>query len=31
MVAGYFGRHTETMRKLQAITMSMPIEAGAGG
>jgi CRP-like cAMP-binding protein len=26
--AVYFGRYIETMRKLQAITMSLPIEAG---
>jgi CRP-like cAMP-binding protein len=26
--AVYFGRYIETMRKLQAITMSMPIEVG---
>lgn len=26
--AMYFGRYIETMRRLQAITMSLPIEAG---
>jgi hypothetical protein len=26
--AVYFGRYIETMRKLQAITLSLPIEVG---